>query len=420
LVKIRIVILFGFSFSTAWLPAAVLNVRDAVRLATAQNPDVRSLRRQIESAEAKSWLALAPSEPSLTLNYNDMNTAINLNSAASTSYQISQPLAFPGKAWVNHSLLNDQTKALRSQLRSAELTLANTVKGAYYNLALVRKNIEINTSQENSYEQILAIAKRRYESGAITQVDLMFAQSSIYTNENDLLDLNANEKSVRAQLNLLLSKNSDDEIEVEPLQWLVYPALDKAATLDKMITNRPEIAAAQHTRDASEKTRTLAWMSLLPDFQFYLGTTYYNVPGATPFSNTTNDNHTYMVGVQLVIPIWGLLNERENIISANGELAVAEANVSSLYLQSKITLENSLQTLAATRSKLENYKLHLLPLAKQTLDLALVSYSSNKIDFQTLTGAANTWRQTRRDFYALIVSYLTTYFSVGQLIGEDL
>lgn len=400
--------------------ADLVTVTDAIKTAQSKNPDIRSLEEQVGSAEAKARQALAPAEPSLSLNYNDTPKLFSLGAAASTVYQVSQTIGFPGRAFLNRGVLSDQAKATYHQLRSKRIAVANLVRAAYYNLALALKNLELNQDQRQSYERILEIAKRRYESGGITQVDLLTAQSAIYNNANDLADLQANEKTNRAQLNLLLGNPPEQEIQIESLKMVKLVPFDRDATLKKMTENQPEIRSAMYQQRAAENSYALAWMSLLPDFQFYIGTTYYNVPTASPYSGgASNFTHTYMAGVQITVPLWGVFNEREVINSAARDRATADANLNSQFLVSKTSFETSMQSLQAFEQKLKNYQDHLLPLADQTLELALTGYSSGKIDYQALNDSATAWRTTKNAFYAMVVNYLTTYYSVGQLTGED-
>ena len=408
----------------AFLPAAAfgdpLTVKQAIELAQSKSPDIRSLEHQVESSEAKTRQALAPSEPSLQLNYNDMPSFPNPRASASTVYQISQPIAFPGKAFVNQAASRNQSKALYQTLRSKRLAVSIAVRTTYYNLALARKNLELNLDQKRSYEQILAIAKRRYEAGSITQVDLMIAQSSIYSNENDLTDLQAGEKTTLSQLNLLLGNPAFQEVEIEPLKMPQLKPFDREESITRMLANQPEIQSASYQEKAAENTLTSAYMALLPDFQIFGGVTYYNVAGASPLSSASGLNQTYMAGIQLTIPIWAFFDQREGINSATHDRATAQAALDSQLLQSKTTLESTLQSIDALQAKLKNYQQHLIPLAEQTLNLALTNYSAGKIDFQALSDAAGAWRTTKTAYYAMVSSYLTTYYSVGQLIGEEL
>ncbi len=397
--------------------ADTLSVKQAIELAQSKNPDIRSLEHQLESSEAKTRQALAPSEPSLQINYNDMPSLTNPRQAASTVYEITQPIAFPGKAFVSQSALRNQSKAVFHQLRSKRLAVSVAVRTAYYNLALARKNIDLNLDQKRSYEQILAVAKRRYEAGSITQVDLMIAQSSIYSNANDLTDLKAGERTTLSQLNLLLGNPAFQQLDIDALQMPQLKPFDREEAIKQMVSNQPEIQTATYQEKAAENSLTSAYMSLLPDFQIFGGVSYYNVPGATPVSGI---NQTYMAGIQLTIPIWAFFDQREGITSAVHDKATAEAALDSQLLQSKTAMESTLQSLTAFETKLKNYHEHLIPLADQTLNLALTNYSAGKIDFQALSDAASAWRTTKTAYYSMVVNYLTTYYSVGQLTGEEL
>lgn len=187
-----------------------------------------------------------------------------------------------------------------------------------------------------------------------------------------------------------------------------------------MFANRPEIQAVHETAEAADSSYTLAKMSFLPDFQLIAGTTNYNATGASPLTaSNPGSRETYLLGVQATIPLWFFFNERESIVSASHDNAAAEAQVAIMNNQSKVALETALATLNALKNKIENYENHLLPLSEQSFNVALVSYSSGKIDFQSLADTATSRRGVKKDYYNLIVNYLTNYSALGQLLGED-
>jgi len=411
----------AFLFSVDAL-AAITSLEEAVAAAKKNSPDIQALRSQVESAHAKKRLTLAPSEPNFSITYNDLDKAFNVPNSASTVYQVSQPIAFPGKAFVNHGAAAHTAKSVESQLRATELQVVTNVRTAYYGLALARKSIQINAEQKASYERILAIAKRRYEAGSITQVDFLNAQISVYSTENDLVDLQTTERAALAQLNILMGESADKAIEVEPLRSSMelrkLPTRTEAEA--KMLQQRPELNAVRETAEAARATSTLSKMAYLPDMQLVLGATNYNLPAASPLSSTNPATQTYMAGVQFTIPLWGLFNERESAVAASHDRAAADAQVTILNNQSRVALESALQTLKALGSKIKNYEEHLVPLSEQSFNIALVSYSSGKIDFQSLADTATARRNIKKDYFTILSSYLTNYSSFGQLLGEEL
>ena len=80
-----------------------LTLRSAIDQGLAYSPDVKSISEQIASANYKKARTLAPDDPSLLISSNDQSSFGAVTKAASTSYQISQPISFPGKAFASLS-----------------------------------------------------------------------------------------------------------------------------------------------------------------------------------------------------------------------------------------------------------------------------------------------------------------------------
>lgn len=408
----------------ASIPNPTLTLKEAIQIALDKSPDLASLQEQTYSANAKARLALAPSEPTLSVTSNDLTQAFHLNSAASNVFQITQPIGFPGRAWINRSQLTDQADSISYQTRAMKMQVIVNVKTAYYNLQLAQKNIELNNDTRLAYERIQQIAKRRYESGATGQVDFLNAQVALLTNQNDLADLQTAEKTARAQLNVFLKNPVDEALVVEPIRMNYYPKIDMQTAINQMIENRNEIKAAQFTASAANKAYKLAWMSVLPDFQVSAGTTFYRTQSASPYSGApaldgSYPVHTYLFGISFTVPIWFFASEREVITGASHDRAAADRNLDVVYNQSKMTLETVVDTINSTQTKIENFEKHILPLSEQSLNLALIDYSSGKVDFQTLSDTATARRQARLNYAATVVAYLTNYATYNQLIARE-
>ncbi len=406
-------------FLSATAQAEVLTLSQAITQALKTSPDLKVSRMQAESAGHRASQALAPAEPSLSLTYNDMNTPYHgIEGQASRVYSITQPINFPGKAFLNESSLSHQAQALDAQAKAQELQVSLNVKTAYYQLEIARENLRLNGEQHAFYDRIFATAKRRYEAGAITQVDLLNAEVALRSNDNDLSDLQAADRQARAQLNLLIAAPIDRNYDVEPMKVSQIKSLDLTDLQNRMVDNRNELKAARHQLEASNKSYRLAQMSLLPDFQLSAGTTFYDFNGASPLGSS--DAHTYFVGLEATIPLWFVFDQRLGIEAASSDRAAAEANFQSILNQSKMALETAFDTYQSNSEKIRNFEEHILPLTDQSLNLAIVNYGAGKIDFQTLADAATARRTTRQTYLTTLMNFLTAYSNIGQLIGEDL
>ena len=407
--------------------AIPISLKQAIETAIAKSPDIQQAENQVDSSASKKRLSLAPSEPTVSVGWNDMSKAFNLSTMASNSFQINQPLGFPGRALLNHAQLSDQEDALSYQLRALRLQISTNIKQAYYALSLAQTNIQLNEDTRLAFERILAIAKRRYEGGQTTQVDYLNAQVALLSNQNDLADLLSAERVARVQLNVLLKNDPETFLEIEAVKMNYHPKVEISEAISKMLESRNEIKSARSQATAADKAYKLAWMSALPDFQLFAGTSFYRIPSASPYSSTPEatatgswPTHTYSFGIQFTVPLWFIFNEREMIVGASHDRAAAEANLDIVYNQSKIALETAVDVVNSYANKIDNFEKHLLPLVEQSFNIALVNYSAGKIDFQTLSDTATARRAQKQTYYQAVSNYLTNYASYGQLIGEDL
>jgi outer membrane protein TolC len=421
--KTSLVVFLLMTSVSALATQTLIPLKQAIQIAESQSPDIQQVQEQYNSSRTKVGLALAPAEPTLSFSNNDMTKQFSLGSSASNVIQLTQPLGFPGRAFLNRSMMTSQSEALHYQLQAMRLQVGVNVKTAYFNLQLARKNIELNADTRLAYQRILSIAKRRYESGASGQVDYLNAQVTLLNNDNDLADLQTTERQARGQLNVLLKRPVDADLNIEPIKMIYYPKVDLSKAVEQMVNQRNEIQSARSQEVAAKKAYDLAWMSLLPDFQITLGMTDYRQSFASPYSSSGATNyptHTYSAGIQFTVPIFALFNERQVIAGASYDHAAAERNLDVVFNQSKSAIESAVDTINSTAIKIENFEKHVLPLSEQALNLALIDYSSGKADFATLAATAAARRTARLNYATAVVAYLTNYATYGQLIGEDL
>jgi len=408
-----------------------LSLAQAVRDVQEMNPDIHALQEQAESAHQRALQALSPSDPSVSLSSNDLNYLFDWgkqgpgdwSNAGSIVASVNQPFSFPGKAILSFSAGQDQADALSAQVKSMELQVSGNVKNAYYQLAVSLKNLDLNSEQEEIYDQIVAVVKRRYEAGSVTQVDLANAQMAVAMNDSARADLVLAERNARAQLNILLGRPQAAPLEIDPLpEHVSFLDIDRNEALEKLEQRNLQLLSARSQERAASKNYALAWMSLLPDYQISVASNTYNEPSfadasASPVSPI---DRSYSVSLAFNFPVWFLFNETRGIAASAHDRAAAQDSLRSEEMQNKTALESALATLDNLKSKLGIYQDQLLPLSELALKMALINYGTAKIGFQDLAAAATALWSTRSTYNSLLASYASAYTNFGQLIGEDL
>ena len=401
------------------LAADALSVDAAVQAAKDRSPDIQNLKQQVLAAEAQARQALSLQDPSASVSLNDLDQNLAAGTAGSTVFGLDQPFTFPGKALLNWSQGKDQAKALGAQLRATELQVAGNVKGAYYQVALAKKNLDLNAEQEQILEQIVSIVKRRYEAGSVTEVDVANAQMAQYANQASLADLVLAQKTAQAQLNVMLGHSAEAVLEVDPLpESLAIPSVDRADAMAKMAKLNPQILQALYQASAARKGLALAWMGLLPDFQVGVSDNQYHIHSANYANSPLVETHS--VSFQANFPLWGVFNESQAIVAAGHSSDAAQAGLDSQNEQSTTAVFTAVDTLEDNATKLALYRDHLLPLSEATLKMALTNYGTGKIQFEDLAAAAAGLWSNRSTYYSLLAGYVGAYTQYGQLIGEEL
>jgi cobalt-zinc-cadmium efflux system outer membrane protein len=399
--------------------AEILPLEQAIKAAKDRSPDIGNLKHQVLAAEAQARLALAPQDPVVSLNNGDTNQAFDWQTECESELGITQAFNFPGEALISYSATMDQAKSLRSQMRAMEMTVASNVKAAYYQLALARKNIDLNKEQEKILEQIVSIVKRRYEAGSVTEVDVANSQMSQYQNQVSLADLVLAAKSAQIQLNVMLGRPAESDIEVQPLpDPSAIPAVDRTSALEKMARLNPQIQSNEFLASLARKNYTLAWMGLLPNFTVGVSDNNYYLHNFDYVDYPEVQTHS--LNVTASVPLWFFLNESQNIAANSHARDSAQASLDSQVQQSKTALFTAIDTLEDNAAKLVLYKDHLLPLSEMTLKLALTNYGTGKIQFEDLAAAAAGLWSNRSAYFTLLQGYVAQYTQYGQLVGEEL
>jgi outer membrane protein TolC len=217
----------------------------------------------------------------------------------------------------------------------------------------------------------------------------------------------------------MLGHPAESDLSVDPLpETMTMPTVDRADAMAKMEKLNPQILQALYQASAASKGLTLAWMSLLPDFQVGVSDNQYHTYSSNYASSPLVETHSLNFSANF--PLWGLFNESQAIVAADHSSNAADAGLISQREQSTMAVFTAVDTLEDNATKLVLYKDHLLPLSEATLKMALTNYGTGKIQFEDLAAAAAGLWSNRSTYYSLLAGYVGAYTQYGQLIGEEL
>jgi outer membrane protein TolC len=221
--------------------------------------------------------AQAKALPNPMLSYGGMDMANGGDWPDTNEKRVMVQQEFPwfGKRALREGIAAKEAESMRRELEAMTRDVVMTVKESFYDLYAVQQVITVTHEEETVLGRMAKIAETRYASGNGSQADLIKAQTEITMLKQRLLELRAQENTVKAKLNTLLNRRAN-----EPLGTLSRPPAvgapgEAAALFAEAARNRPEVLAAETQIERYGLEKKLMEKEYLPDYK--LGLEYRDI-----------------------------------------------------------------------------------------------------------------------------------------------
>lgn len=260
-----------FSFS-AWA-TETLTMRDAVEMGIKANPSILAAREALMASDYAVKSAKAAFGPSMSTQYgytrlDERPQSFGQNAGTLDNWELAfnvhQPLFTGFNLLTTHEKAILQKEQVASQIDNAELQLTVAIQDAFLRLLQTRENVR---SAEDSLVRLrsqLKVNAAFYEVGLRPKLDMLQAEVDVATAEQLLLAATNNEATVKAQLNTLLGKSVDADVEyVGELRYFPI-SLTLQDCLERAANERPDLRIARQAVMLAEKDKDLAAVPYYP------------------------------------------------------------------------------------------------------------------------------------------------------------
>ena len=297
------------------LAAETMSMKDAVEAGLKSNPSILAAREALMAADYAVKSSKAAFGPSLSTQYAYLRLDERPEAFGQTagtldnwelSFNIHQPLftGFNLLTTYEKSLLEKEQTA--SQIDNAELQLTVAIQDVFLQLLQARENVR---SAEDSLERLksqLKVNTAFYDVGLRPKLDMLQAQVDVATAEQVLLTARNSVDTLVAQLNTLIGKDVDAEVEyVGALEYFPL-SLSLADCQERALRNRPDLHIARQSVAVAEKDADLAAVPLYPqvaaDFNYVRAGTDPMVQGS-PYHE--NSEWNAQIGMKWTFFEWG-------------------------------------------------------------------------------------------------------------------
>jgi outer membrane protein TolC len=358
-------------------------VDDLVVAALAHHPSLLATRSRITALEQSAVQKRALPDPSASVSTGSM-----AETAAGTvlgSVGVQQRIPYPGKRGTAAVVALRQADAMRAQLSSDELALAERVRSAYWDYYAANRTISVITGSKAPLATLRNSIEARIATNKARQQDLLRVENEITRLDQRLATARGRRDSAAASLNALLFRPGGSLLP-PPRTGSMRHYSSPATLLARAGRSHPEVRAAEARIAAADAGVRLARLKKKPDFTAGVSYSAISSSGLAP---SANGRDQFMGTLGVTLPVWRQKNaaaERE----AAATLSAEQSTLSSTRASLQQRIESAHAGYAAERTSVALYAGKLIPDAQQSFELSVAGYQSDSASFLDVIDA---WRQ---------------------------
>jgi outer membrane protein, multidrug efflux system len=311
------------------------NLQTLIGQALANNRDLRVTILNVESARAQYRIQRADRLPTIgatgSFTHQKLPPALSFGESDSVSeyYQAGLGITafeidlFGRVRSLSHAAL-EQYFSQEESRRNAQLVLIAEVANAYLTLAADRQSLQVAQQTFKSQDDSYALTQKRYETGAISGLDLAQALTTVEAARGDVARYDGNVAQDINALTLLVGSNIDLNLLPQSLDATVIGQAPLPADLpSSVLLRRPDVMAAEHTLRGSNANIGAARAAFFPTISLTANEGYASEQLSGLFKAGAA---TWTFLPQVTLPIFDAGALRGNLQAAhvNHDIAVAQ------------------------------------------------------------------------------------------------
>jgi outer membrane protein TolC len=351
-----------------------LTLSEAVRMALAQNHDLKIARFKVTENEQKKVAAKADYFPAIK---NESRVAhvtalenigipagafgVFPNASLVPNREIligqgsqtfvtsgtgaSQPLTPLIRVREANRIAASEIAVSRDDLKKAENEVAVKVHQVYYGILIARLQKQA-AEQERTYSRtLLSESKEDVLKGSALRVSVIESQAGLLQSEQDLLTIDLRLSDLNSELNELLGLPIDTPLVLSAVESAILSDSSPEETLTMALAENPQISAAAEAVQQAKAALTAAKSAYIPDVVVFARQSYQN---GVPF--LVHNFGTF--GAALNYDMFDFGKRRAVVRERQAQLAQAKENLDRLKDAVGVQVEQSLNKVQRTRQML--------------------------------------------------------------------
>lgn len=385
-----------------------------IAYARANNPEIAAARFNARRLAARVPQVESLPDPKLITNafLQQIQTAAGPQEAA---LSLSQLIPWYGKRSLRGQSASFEAMAAYSRVTSSELIVIERVKNAYYEIIFAQAAIAENQRWRKPLEDVIALARTRYETGASPGglERVLQAQTELSQLKTDIIQLEETRRSAQARLAGTL--HLPPSTAILPVASVARNRIEKTVEiLVELADSHQPLLESYRRRIASDRALIhLAERDYWPDVT--VGANWYSI-GDGGLSPVSNGQDAFSLGVGINLPIY-----RARLDASLREAKYQMCATTQEYIAARDRFHTEVQTLYAKfrehHRTLTILEKEIVPRAEQTLTLILEAYRTGRVEFQQLMDVYRSLVRYRIDLHRRIALREQALASLEKTVG---
>jgi cobalt-zinc-cadmium efflux system outer membrane protein len=386
------------------VPETSLTLETAVQLALQHNPTLRAKER--EHAATKANEITAGLRPNPTASYLADQLG-NSNVDQQHTVAISQPIETGGKRQRRIESAEAASRVSGLELADLRRQISAQVKKAFTDLLAAEATGKLAADNLKTLDEVERVNRLRVDKGDIAELELLRIQVQRFAFERDLGDARQAQDVARIALRAVVGTDAVAR-EFAVTGELVFREvpLDRERLLERTITSRPDVRAAEAARARARADLNLAkanaWWDFAPQAQY----------------ERIGSNNTFGLGISIPLRVFD--RNQGEIARSRAEIERAAYQRDAATVQARAEVETALAVVQNEREKVRQLSDLYLPRAARVRETVDYAYRRGGLSVLDLLDAQRTYRETALDQIRALSSYWSAIYQLEAAVGGPL
>jgi cobalt-zinc-cadmium resistance protein CzcA len=412
--KLLLLFVLAFTFIRLYGQAEnnKLSLSNALEIGLKQNPELLQSAENINAAKGRFWSGISLPQPQLELSYEYAPINSSLSNYSERTFAISQSFEFPTNYFLRGSKFTKEEESSYQQFLLKEKQVVAEIRTAYNKVLTKQKLLQFAEEYLVISEDFFRKAQIRFNVGEGTNIEQLTARVQLSEAKNKLGIMKNKLAIAFSELNYSLGFGKQNyESNFILTDSLIY--IDHRITIEKLQQileeTNPQIKIAEIESGISSVEKTLAWSSLLPNFN--LG--YFK-------QSRDGDNGFYGASFGISVPLWFLLDQRGIIQEATANESISEAILLQTKNEMNLRLKSAHSDFNNNQQQVMTYVEDILPQAEEAYRSAVKSYDAGELSYIEYMQVKQLLINARENYITALFNYNQTIIVLEEIVGKNL